>query len=267
MIRLLFIGDIVSHLGRATVGKILPSLKKKLKIDLCLANGENLAGGRGLTPETVREITGYGVDYLTGGDHTFWRRDFRSEIEALPVLRPINLEDETKGYGSVEIQVGRRAKVTVVSLLGTASTLIRIKAANSFLAMDDFLSQRKKEETRLIVLDFHSELTSEKVALGWHLDGRVSAVLGTHTHVPTSDAWILPQGTAYVTDVGMVGSRESVLGVQREIIINRLSHGDLTPFKWVRSGSAVFNSVLLVLEEKTGRARSIKRLDFVLDSK
>lgn len=265
MIRVLFIGDVVSRLGRTTVGKILPSLKKELKIDLCLANGENLAGGRGLTRQTVQEVIGYGVDYLTGGDHTFWQRSFKQEIAGLPVLRPINLVDDLEGEGFTEIKIGKKATVSVVSLLGTASTLIRTKASNSFQAMDEFLSRKRKKSVRVVIVDLHAEATSEKVAMGWYLDGRVGALLGTHTHVPTSDNWVLPKGLAYVTDVGMVGPRDSVLGVKKEIIIRRLAEGDLSPFEWVRSGPAVFNSVLISLDEKTGKALSIERKDFLVE--
>lgn len=267
MIKILFIGDIVSKVGRNTIKKVLPMLKKRDSIDLCLANGENLAGGRGLTKETVEEVIGYGVDYLTGGDHTFWQRSFKDEINDLPVLRPINLTEDKEGYGSCEIEVGSKAKVSVVSLLGTGSTFIRTAATNPFSAMEEFLSKTRRGRNRTILVDFHAESTSEKVAMGWFLDGKVSAVLGTHTHIPTSDGWIMPNDTAYVTDVGMVGPRISVLGVKKEIIINRFYKGDTSSFEWVKSGSAVFNSVLITINEKTGKAVSIERRDEYLDVK
>ncbi len=264
MIRILFIGDIVGFLGRAAVGKTLPRLKKSLKIDLCIANGENLAGGRGLAPQAVLEVIGYGVDYFTGGDHTFWQKSFKKEIEKLPVLRPLNLLDEREGSGSARLNLGRGLPVSVVSLLGTGSGMIRAKASNPFLAIDQFLNEDQKAGGDITIVDFHAETSSEKVAMGWYLDGRVAAVLGTHTHVPTCDGWILPGGTAYITDVGMVGARHSVLGVKKEIIINRFAAHDLSPFEWVRSGPSVFNSVLLTFDEKTGRSRSIERQDRVL---
>ena len=143
MIRVLFIGDVVGKLGRETLKKVLPDLKKRDKIDLCLANGENLAGGRGLTQATVSEVIGYGVDYLTGGDHTFWQKSFKGEIADLPVLRPINLLDDLEGYGSTKIKRGGRT-ISVISLLGTGSTLIRTKAANPFLAINEYLAKEKR---------------------------------------------------------------------------------------------------------------------------
>lgn len=265
MIRVLFVGDIVGRLGRQTVQKVLPDLKKRDKIDLCLANGENLAGGRGLTAATVLEVIGYGVDYLTGGDHTFWQKKFRQEISNLPVIRPMNLEDVSEGYGSTDVETKGGVALTVVSLLGTSSPLIREKARNPFLEIDEFLSRRQGKVGSLVLIDFHAEASSEKVALGWFVDGRVSALFGTHTHVPTADQWILPGGTAYVTDVGMVGSRHSVLGVKKEIIIERMARGNLASFEWVRAGAAVFNSVLVTLDEKTGRALAVERRDFNVD--
>lgn len=265
MIRILFIGDIVGFLGRSAVGKALPRLKKSLKIDLCIANGENLAGGRGLTPQTVLEVIGYGVDYFTGGDHTFWQKSFKKEIKKLPVLRPLNLLDESEGAGSTRINLGKGSvQVSVISLLGTSSDMIRARASNPFPVVDRFLNDGRKALGLITIVDFHAETSSEKVAMGWYLDGRVTAVLGTHTHVPTCDGWVLPGGTAYITDVGMVGARDSVLGVKKEIIINRFAAHDLSPFKWVRSGPAVFNSVLLTIDEKTGRALSIERRDRVI---
>jgi metallophosphoesterase (TIGR00282 family) len=266
MIRVLFIGDVVGHLGRATVGKILPNLKKQRKIDLCIANGENLAGGRGLTSEAVNEVIRYGVDLFTGGDHTFWKRDFVDEISKLPVLKCINLKKEYPGYGFVETQI-LGAKILVISVLGTASSFIREEAENPFSYMDAFLKEHKeKENNKVILVDFHAEASSEKVALGWFLDGRVTAVCGTHTHIPSCDFRVLPNGTAYITDLGMVGSSEGVIGVKRDIIIDRFLKNDLRPFEWVRSGRAVFNSVLIEINEWTGEAQSIERIDEVIEA-
>lgn len=240
MIRVLFLGDIVGRLGRATVRKILPNLKKERSIDLCIGNGENLTGGRGLTRESVTEVISYGIDLLTGGDHTFWRAEFANEIDGLPVLKCANLESEYPGYGFKEIAVSGFAKpVLVVSLLGTGSTFMREKAQNPFLFFEDFIKDKRMESYSSILVDFHAETSSEKKALGWHLDGKVSALLGTHTHVPTCDQIILPHGTAFVTDLGMVGSRESVLGVKKEIIIERFRSNNLQPFEWVEKGPSV----------------------------
>lgn len=265
MIRILFIGDVVGKLGRATVAKVLPNLKKERRIDLCIANGENLAGGRGLTKETVDEVISYGVDLLTGGDHTFWKQDFTSQINDLPVLKCSNLKKTYPGYGFKEFSVSG-ANVLVVSVLGTASSFIREEAENPFLFLDDFLSgQIEADRKKIILVDFHAETSSEKVAMGWFLDGRVAVIVGTHTHVPTSDAQVLPQGTAYVSDLGMTGSTQGVLGVKKEIIIERFKNGGKEPFEWVKSGRSVFNSVLIEIDEKTGRSVSIERVDEQLD--
>jgi len=265
MIRVLLIGDVVGRLGRTTVGKILPNLRKQRSIDLCIANGENLAGGRGLTKETVDEVISYGVDLLTGGDHTFWQREFADSIRDLPVLKCINLKKEYPGYGFIEIPVSR-AKVLVISVLGTASSFIREEAENPFSFLDGFLKSRKKKESgKVILVDFHAEASSEKVALGWFLDGRVSSLTGTHTHVPSCDSRILPKGTAYITDLGMTGSSEGVLGVKREIIVDRFLNKSAQSFEWVKSGRSVFNSVLVEINEKTGKALSIERVDEVVE--
>lgn len=265
MIRVLFIGDIVGRLGRRTLGKVLPTLKKQRRIDLCVANGENLAGGRGLTEKTVLEVISYGVDLLTGGDHTFWIKDFAGEIMDLPVLRCANLEADYPGYGFKEIRVRRvKKKILVVSILGTGSTFIREKAQNPFLFLENFLKDRDSGDYAATLVDFHAETSSEKNALGWFLDGKVTALMGTHTHVPTCDQRILPGGTAYVTDLGMVGSRDGVLGVKKEIIIERFRVGNLQPFEWLESGPAVFNSLLVEVDGKTRRAVSVERVDRVV---
>lgn len=265
LLRILFVGDVVGRLGRATVSKILPTLKKQRKIDLCIANGENLAGGRGLTKDTVQEIISYGVDLLTGGDHTFWQKDFANEIDSLPVLKCINLKKEYPGYGFAEIPVGK-GQVLVVSVLGTASSFIREEAENPFSFLDEFLNERqKKGKNQIILVDFHAEASSEKVALGWFLDGRVAALVGTHTHVPSCDNRVLPKGTAFVSDLGMTGSSEGVLGVKKEIIIDRFKSNSTQAFEWVGSGRSVFNSVLVTVNEETGKAVSIERVDEVID--
>lgn len=263
MIRVLFIGDIVGRLGRATTKKILPSLKESLRIDLCIANGENLAGGRGLTKEKVLEVISYGVDLFTGGDHTFWNKQFLNEIEPLPVLRCLNLKNKYPGQGKREVRVAA-TRLLVVSVLGSASSFIKEEAENPFNFLDQFLAAWQ-EKYKVILIDFHAELTSEKVALGWFVDGRVGALMGTHSHVPTSDARILPAGTAYVTDLGMVGSSEGVLGVKKEIIIDRFRKDDRRPFKWLERGRAVFNSVLVGIDERNGGAVSIERIDRVVE--
>lgn len=258
--RILFVGDIVGKLGRQTVAKVLPSLKKKLGIRAVFANGENLAHGRGATKATVDEVLSYGIDYFTGGNHLFWQADFGEELVGgtLPVLRPENYPKDTPGNGSVTIDFGRDGKLLLVNLQGR--DFINQPVACPLRTLDKLLEE-KPEGVKTVVVDFHAEATSEKVAAGYYFDGRVAAFLCTHTHVPTADARVLPGGTAYVTDIGMTGPRESVLGVKKEIIIARLLSPLPQRFEWVEEGPAVFQSVLVDLDEKSGRARSIERID------
>ena len=257
--RILFIGDIVSRLGRVAVGSFLPSLKKSDRVGLVVANVENLAGGRGATREKVEEVMGCGVDFCTSGDHIFFLPKFRDEIEHLPVLRPANYPEDLPGKGFEILDLGRE-KVLLVNLLGTSVGGENV--ACPFRAIDRILAEWGPGVDATIV-DFHADNTSERRALGFYLDGRVTAVFGTHTHVPSADAQILPRGTAYVTDVGMCGAQNSVLGVKKEIIIERFKYPYRQRFEWVKKGPAVFNSVLVEVGED-GLAQSINRIDRIL---
>jgi 2',3'-cyclic-nucleotide 2'-phosphodiesterase len=257
--KIIFIGDIVGSLGRATVGKVLPNLKKSGNIRLALANGENLAHGRGLTAGKVHEVLGYGVDYFTSGNHVFKRPEFADVISKVPVLRPANWPDETPGKGHTVLDLGKDGQMLLVSLLG--QTYIDGPTENPFITIDSILQSYKNEKFNAIIVDFHAETGAEKKAMGFYLDGRVTALLGTHTHVPTCDLQVLPKGTAYVTDVGMVGAKNSVLGVEPEIIIDRFIEGPKSRvFEWVEKGPAVFNSVVLEID-RNGKVSSSKRVD------
>lgn len=259
--RILFLGDIVARLGRKTTGKVLPRLLKTAKIALVFANAENIAHGKGATKATIEEVRGYGVEYFTSGNHIWWQRNFPEELDdpGLPVIRPANYADDISGRGYAIIDTGKHGKVLLINLLGR--TLINQPTTCPFRTVDGILAENNKLKFSAIIVDMHAEMTSEKVALGWYLDGRVSAVLGTHTHIPSNDAWMMPKGTAYVTDIGMVGARHSVLGVKPEIIIQHLKYPMPRKFEWVEEGPAVFNSVLLDIDRKTGKAKSIKRID------
>ncbi|MCG2685853.1 YmdB family metallophosphoesterase [Candidatus Parcubacteria bacterium] len=259
--RILFLGDIVGKLGRRACEKLLPKLKKDAKIDLVLANAENIAHGKGATKATIEEVLSYGIDHFTSGNHIFWCKGFDRDIEGLPVLRPANYPPETPGKGYTVLDLGKSGQVLLINLLGR--TFIESSAACPFREADRILEEFQGREGVTVVVDIHGEATSEKVALGWYLDGRVAAVLGTHTHVPTADAWVMPKGTAYITDVGMVGARNSVLGVAPPIIIDRFITAVPQRFDWVENGPAVFNSVLLEVDGN-GRAKSIERIDRVL---
>lgn len=250
--RILMIGDVVGGPGRRALARVVPTLKSNYGIDLVIANGENGAGGRGLTPSTADEIFAAGVDVITSGNHIWGQKEILEYLDSdIPVLRPLNYPPGVPGRGFVKIK-----GVTVVNLIG------RTFLANvdcPFRCMENLLADMGQESS-IIVVDFHAEATSEKVVMGWYLDGRVSAVVGTHTHVPTADARVLPMGTAHVTDVGMVGPRDSVLGVRPERIVSHFTTQLPARFEVAR-GPVIFNSVLLEIDPVSRRATSIVRMD------
>jgi 2',3'-cyclic-nucleotide 2'-phosphodiesterase len=255
--RILCVGDIFAKPGRRILRALLPDLRKQLQVDAVIANGENAAGGRGLTLETADEIFAGGVDVITSGNHIWEQREFIPHLdEEAPILRPLNYPPGAPGRGLL-----RLGDVAVINLMGRV--FMGIDVDDPFRAIDRALDE--VSEARVIVVDFHAEATSEKVAMGWHLDGRVSAVVGTHTHVPTADARVLPRGTAFVADLGMTGPRNSVIGMKTEQVLQKFRTqlpGRFTPEE---SGPRVFNSVLVDIDEDTGKARSIERVDRTLE--
>jgi 2',3'-cyclic-nucleotide 2'-phosphodiesterase len=251
-VRILFVGDVVGRPGRDAVAALLPTLRDELRVDLAIVNGENAAGGAGLTAEIARELQASGADVVTSGNHVWDQRQFANEIERLDfVLRPINLPANNPGRGSLVAN-----GVLVVNAIGRT---FMNPAGDPFEALDALLAT---DVPSLRVLDWHAEATSEKLAMGWHLDGRVTAVVGSHTHVPTADARVLPQGTALVCDTGMVGPRDSILGMRAEVIVERFRTGMPKRFE-VADGPVVFGSVLIDADDATGKARSIERVDRV----
>jgi metallophosphoesterase (TIGR00282 family) len=249
-VRILFVGDVVGRPGRDAVAAILPKLRDELRIDLAIVNGENAAGGAGLTAEIARELQSAGADVITTGNHVWDQRQFMHEIEGLDfVLRPINLPANNPGRGSL---VAKGA--LVVNAIGRT---FMNPADDPFRAMDELIAAGGPP---VRVLDWHAEATSEKLAMGWHLDGRVTAVVGSHTHVPTADARVLPNGTALVCDTGMVGPRDSILGMRTEVIVERFRTGMPKRFE-VADGQVSFGSVVIDADEATGKARSIERVD------
>lgn len=253
---ILFIGDIVGEVGRNVVKRILPKLKEKYKTDLVIANGEHLSDRVGLEIELVREMQEAGVDFFTTGNHVWRKKDFEEHIAKadVPVIRPENFKEKVPGDG-YRILSTKKGKILIVNLLGKEN--IPIDVESPFDVIDRVLLRKKDYQYSLV--DFHAEMTSEKVAMGHYLDGKVNAVIGTHTHVPTADARILPHGTAYISDVGMTGPRDSVLGVKSEIIIERFKTELPQRFE-VADGPGVFNSVLLTINSKDKKA-TIKRID------
>jgi len=251
--RILFVGDVVGRPGRDAVAALLPGLRWELHVDLAIVNGENAAGGAGLTAEIARELQSSGADVVTTGNHVWDQRQFIAEIETLDfVLRPLNLPPNNPGRGSLMAK-----GALVVNAIGRT---FMAPADDPFRAMDDLLAARAAPVPAVTVLDWHAEATSEKLAMGWHLDGRVTAVLGSHTHVPTADARVLPKGTALVCDTGMVGPRDSILGMRPAVIVERFRTGLPKRFE-VADGPVAFGSVLIDADDVTGMARLIERVD------
>ena len=250
--RILVVGDIIGRPGRRAVWDLVPGLRRELQLDLVIANAENAAGGKGLTPDTADELLQSGVDVLTSGNHIWAQKEIIPYLDGtLPIIRPLNYSPYVPGRGCFWCR-----GVLVVNLAGRT---FMGDADCPFRAVDRLLGELEKKPP-VIIVDFHAEATSEKNALGHYLDGRVSAVLGTHTHVGTVDARILPRGTAFVTDIGMVGPADSVIGVDAEEVVrsfltqmpHRLSVG---------KGPAFFNSVFIEIEQREGKAISIARVD------
>jgi 2',3'-cyclic-nucleotide 2'-phosphodiesterase len=257
--KILFLGDVVAKPGREAVKELLPALIKKEKVDICIANIENLTHGKGATKEKVDELREAGVDIFTSGNHIWFRKEFIDVLNNDPtVIRPANYPDDSPGFGFTFAQVGKE-KVLIINLLGRQ--WIDEPVDEPYRVIDAILlDQVEKEKPSAILVDFHAEATSEKNALAWFLDGRVTAVVGTHTHIPTADAWVLPKSTALISDIGMTGALHSVLGVEPSIIISKQKNPGPIKFEWVEDGPKVFRSVLIETNKK-GLAKSIKRRD------
>lgn len=253
---ILCIGDVVGSNGCRFLRARLPQLKKLKQIDLVVANGENSADGNGITPASFDYLLTSGVDVVTTGNHSFRRKEsYPLYEEKETLLRPANYpEGSTPGRGMCLVDLGR-VRVAVINLMGT---VYLESLACPFAAADKLIAEAKKE-TPIIIVDFHAEATGEKRALGYYVDGRVSGMFGTHTHVPTADECVLPQGTGYITDAGMTGAVESVLGVKPEIIIEKMKTKLPVRFEWVTGSHNKMDCVLFEVEEKTGRCRSAER--------
>lgn len=214
--RVLFIGDVVGGPGRRGLAAAMPELRERYAPDLTIVNGENSAGGMGITEKTAKALFGAGCDVITTGNHVYRHREAYGFLDrAERVIRPANYPHANPGRGHVVVEAGG-TRVAVVNLSGAVQLTV---ARSPFVEVDAIL---ERLDADAVLVDFHAEVSSEKVAMGWHLDGRVAAVLGTHTHVPTADARVLPGGTAFISDVGMTGSRTSVLGVKPELILEAM---------------------------------------------
>lgn len=253
--KLLFIGDIVGSPGRNALKEYLPKLKAKFRPDLTIVNGENAASGKGLTSKIYHEIIQLGADVVTMGNHTWDKKDIFEFIDEAPdLIRPANFPDGNPGKGYVIKKAGNK-KIAVINAQGR-SFLPPIDCP--FRKLDEIVEEVRKE-TPFIFVDFHAEATSEKQAIGWYLDGRASAVVGTHTHVQTADERILPNGTAYITDVGMTGPYDGILGMDRDVIIQRFLTNLPARFE-VTKGREQCNGVVIELDNQSGKALTIQRL-------
>lgn len=252
-INVLFIGDIVGSIGRDALRQMLPYYREKYKADFIIVNGENAAGGRGITHKIASEMFSWGIDGITLGNHTWANKDVFDFIDdESRVIRPANFPDGTPGQGFTTLHANGKS-LTIINLQGRSF----MTPIDCPFAKAQQIIEQLNPSNRCILVDFHAEATSEKVAMGWYLDGHVSAVVGTHTHVQTHDETILPQGTAYVTDVGMVGSSEGVLGVERETVINRFK--TQLPARFTQAaGKWFFHGVTITLDESSGQAKKIK---------
>ena len=250
--RILFIGDIVAKPGRTAVKEVLPALKKEENIDLVFANAENLAHGRGATVETLNEMKSVGVDYFTGGDHLFWHKGFEDQVEELPLIRPANYPESTPGEGYALLETKSGEKILLINLQGrTSFGGTQNLLDDPFRKADEIIEKHSGIENLITIIDMHAEATSEKMALALYLDGRVTAFVGTHTHIPTCDAHVLPQGTMYVTDIGMTGNIDSVLGVKKDIIISLFLTAQNQKFEWEDTGRTAFRSVIVDTTKNT----------------
>jgi len=253
--KILMVGDVFGEPGRAAVKKLPPKLRQQHAIDLCVVNVENAASGFGVTPQIAREILDQGADVMTSGNHIWDRKEIVEFIakENL-LLRPANFPAGTPGVGHVTVKAGPH-RVAVVNLMGR---VFMTAIDCPFRKADEILGEVTKE-TRVVLVDMHAEATSESVAMGWYLDGRVSAVVGTHRHVQTADERVLPGGTAYITDLGMTGPIDSVIGVDKDLILQRFLTQMPVRFEPAK-GPAALHGVVITIDPDTGRASDIVRI-------
>ena len=250
--RLLFLGDVVGSCGRDAVVETVPVLRRDLALDYIVVNGENIAGGRGITPATADDLFRAGVDVITGGNHSFQHREVYDYLDETPgILRPINYPAGVPGHGTTTL-----GELAVINVIGR--TFMGGDYGDPFRAVDDALAD--VGPGHFVLVDVHCEATSEKQAMGWYLDGRVTAVVGTHTHVPTADQRLLPRGTAFCSDAGMCGARDSIIGDEVEAVLRRFLTQMPTRLPAAR-GPAVVNGLLIEADPETRLAISIERCD------
>jgi len=254
--KVLFIGDIVGKVGRTTLKGLLPNLVDRYKIDIVIANGENLAGGFGITDKTADEVFNLGVHIITSGNHIWDKKESIPYIaKENRMLRPANYPPGAPGYGSIIHTLSNGIKVGIINISGRV--FMSAIDCPFRVGVEEIIKLR--EVTKVVVVDFHAEATSEKIAFGYFIDGKVSAVIGTHTHVQTADEKILPNGTAYITDVGMTGPSVSVIGIEKEQIIERFLRQMPMKFETAK-GEGILSAVVIEINETTGKSSAIQRL-------
>jgi hypothetical protein len=252
--KILFVGDVVGGIGRRALAGLLPSLRERLEPDFVVVNGENAAGGVGITPKVAQQMLDAGVDAITLGNHTYRHREVYAYLDSEPrIVRPANFLRSQPGHGWCVVENGR-VRLGVVSLSGN----LFMNAGRPAFPEADSALHALKDKADQILVDMHAEATSEKVGMGWHLDGRVTAVVGTHTHIPTADARVLPGGTAYITDVGMTGPRGGVIGVKREQALESLI--TRMPVRFETSDQDPWLNAVLITADGPMRARSIEQV-------
>lgn len=259
--KILFIGDIVGKPARSYLKQLFPSLRKELSLDFVIANGENAAGGSSITPDTAEDIFGCGIDVITTGDHIFKKKESKQVLDTRDVIRPLNYGELAAGRGYLIKEV-KGVKIGIINLLGR---VFMQPADCPFKAVKSILEDVKRE-AKIILVDMHAEATSEKVAMGHFLSGKVSAVLGTHTHIPTADERIIDNFTAYITDVGMTGSWDSVLGREKHQVIERFISNMPVRFDLAQDDVRM-QAVLVEVDEENGKALSIQRVERKKDKK
>ncbi|MGO4540267.1 TIGR00282 family metallophosphoesterase [Paenibacillus sp. 2TAB19] len=256
----LFIGDIVGNVGRSALKRVLPALKSKYNPHIIIVNGENAAAGRGITANIAKEFFEWGVHGITMGNHTWDNKDIFEWIDDEPrLVRPANFHESAPGQGMAFIKAGGK-QLAIINLQGKTF----LPPIDCPFAKADELVEQASQKTNNILVDFHAEATSEKIAMGWHLDGRASIVVGTHTHVQTNDDSILPGGTAYLTDVGMVGPKEGVLGMERNAVLHKFI--TQMPVRFVvDEGKWHLHAVSVQLDDATGKATKMQKIRLTED--
>jgi len=261
--RLLFIGDVYGEPGQKAIAALLPGLIRECASDICVVNAENSDGGKGLSPAIIRKLFDAGADVLTGGNHTLYRDKAYTAIQENPrVLRPLNFPPESPGRGKIVFECSPRIRWAVVNLIGRAM----MNPSDDPFRLAKQVAAELRDESNLIFVDFHAEATAEKLALARYLDGTVTALVGTHTHVQTADEQILPNGTAYLTDAGMTGPHSGVIGMDTESALHRFLHPMGGGRSGVADGEIRLHGVIIDADPASGRALSIQRIRRDLNS-